>query len=125
MRIVCEACEIAFMVIEHFLLLFLYIYNYIFFSRPLSIFLHYFSVLALYPEPSTRSYEIRIYLHRSALRAVQAYNTPNSCGECLLVNPFGVRPFPTGYSLYALNPLLQGLEPGPAQSTLTELHCWC
>ena len=34
MRIVCEACEIAFMVIEHFLLLFLYIYNYIFFSPP-------------------------------------------------------------------------------------------
>ena len=42
---------------------------------------------------------------------------------CLVL--IGVRPIPTGYSLYALNPLLPGLKPGPAQSTLTELHCWC
>ena len=89
-----------------------------------------FPVQALYPEPRTRLYEICIYLHCSSLRAlncrlVQAYETPNSCGEGLLSNLFRVRPIPTGYSLCALNPLLPGLEPGPAQSTLTELHCWC
>ena len=60
-----------------------------------------FPVRALYPEPRTRPYEIRIYLHRSSLRvlncrSVQAYKTPNSCGEGLLVNLFGVRPIPTG-----------------------------
>ena len=89
-----------------------------------------FSSGALYPEPRTRLYEIPIYLYRSSLWelncwSVQAYKTPNSCGEGLLGNLFRVRPIPTGYSLYALNPLLPGLEPGPAQSTLTELHCWC
>ena len=73
------------------------------FLRPLGILLHYFPVRALYPEPRTRLYEIHIYLHRSSLRAlncwsVQAYKTPNSCGECLLVNLLGVRPIPTGYS---------------------------
>ena len=40
--------------------------------RPLGIVLHYFPVQALYPEPRTRPYEICIYLHRSALRALTA-----------------------------------------------------
>ena len=89
-----------------------------------------FPVQTLYLEPRSRPYEIRIYLHCSSLRAlncrsVQAYMTPNSCGEGLHVNLFGVRPIPTGYSLHALNPLLPGLEPGPPKSTLIELHCWC
>ena len=35
-------------------------------------------------------------------RSVQAYETPNSCGEGLLGNLFGVRLIPTGYSLYAI-----------------------
>ena len=91
-----------------------------------------FPVWALYPEPRTRTrlYEIRIHLHCSLLRTlncrlVKAYKTPNSCGEGLLGNLLGVRPIPTRYSLHALNPLLPGLKPGPAYSTLTELHCWC
>ena len=63
-----------------------------------------FPVRAFYPEPRTRPYEIHIYLYGSLLKAlnclsVLAYKTPNSCGEGLL-------------------------EPGPAQWTLTELHCW-
>ena len=41
-----------------------------YFFRPLGILLHYFLVRALYLEPRTRPYEIRIYLHRSALRAL-------------------------------------------------------
>ena len=47
-------------------------------------------------------------------QSVQAYKTPNSCGEGLLGNLFGVKPIPTGYSLYTLNPLLPGLEHRPA-----------
>ena len=44
-----------------------------------------FPVGALYPEPRTQLYEIGIYRHCSSLRAlVQAYKTPNSCGEGLL-----------------------------------------
>ena len=34
-----------------------------FFFRPLGILLHYFSVQALYPEPRTRLYEIRIEIY--------------------------------------------------------------
>jgi hypothetical protein len=53
-------------------------------------------------------------------RSVQAYKTRNSCREGLLYNHLGVRPVPTGYSLYALNPLLSGLEPRTPQSTLAK-----
>ena len=74
------------------------------FFCPLGILLHYIQCGRFNPEPRTRPYEIRIYLHGSLLKAlnclsVLAYKTPNSCGEGLL-------------------------EPGPAQWTLTELHCW-
>ena len=49
-----------------------FIIIYFFFFRPLGISLHYFPVRALYPEPRTRPYEICIYLHCSALRALTA-----------------------------------------------------
>ena len=52
MRIVCEACEIAFMVIEHFLLLFLYIYNYIFFFAPKAYFYIIFQCWRCFRNPA-------------------------------------------------------------------------
>ena len=42
----------------------------IFFFRPMGILLHYFPVGALYLEPRTKPYEIRLYLHCSLLRAL-------------------------------------------------------
>ena len=62
--------------IANFLLFFYFFkyffYYYFFLFRPLGISLHFFLVRALYPEPRTRPYEIRIYLHHSALRAFTA-----------------------------------------------------
>ena len=40
-------------------------------------------------------------------------------------NLLGVRPNPTVYSLYALNPPSPGFEPRTPQSTLAELHFRC
>jgi hypothetical protein len=73
--------------------------------------IQYFPVQALYQEPCTRPYEIRIYLHSSVLRALtagqfRAYKARNSCEEGLLYNLLGVRPVPTRYSLYALKSIL-------------------
>ena len=85
-----------------------------------------FLVQALYPEPRTRPrYAYIVILSQCAQsvdsRSVQAYKTPNSCGDGLLCNLFGVRPIPTVYSLCALNPHLPGLEPGPAPLALAQV----
>jgi hypothetical protein len=45
--------------------------SFFFFCAPGHI-IQYFPVQALYPEPCTRPYGIRIYLHSSALRALTA-----------------------------------------------------
>ena len=83
-------------------------------------------VRALYPDTRTRPYEIRIYLHHSVLIALTASpfrptRPPTVVGKVCLVTYLESGLFP----LDALNPLLPGLEPGTAQLTLTELHCWC
>jgi hypothetical protein len=54
-----------------FLLIFLFLFLFFFFVPPGHI-IQYFPVQALYPEPCTRPYGIRIYLHSSALRALTA-----------------------------------------------------
>jgi hypothetical protein len=48
-----------------------YLFFFYFFCAPGHI-IRYFLVQALYPEPCTRPYGIRIYLHSSALRALTA-----------------------------------------------------
>ena len=75
-----------------------YIYIF-FFWRPLGILPHYFQCRRCIwnPAPGRMKYA-HIFIG-------EAYKTPNSCGEGLLVNLFGVSPIPTGYSLRALNPL--------------------
>ena len=83
----------------------------------------------LFPEPCRMRYAIT---HISSFqfaqsidcRLVQVYKTPNSCGEGLLCNLFGVRPIPTRYSLYALNPVLPGLEPGPTDEVCVISGNW-
>ena len=97
----------------------------LFFFAPPGHFATLFPVRVLYSEPATGSMRYAYIFRVLNGRSVRAFKTPNSCAEGLLVNLFGVRPIPTEYSLHALNPLLPGLEPRPAQSTLTELDCWC
>jgi hypothetical protein len=99
--------------------------EYLFFCAPGHI-IQYFPVQALYPEPCTRPYQIRIYHHSSVLRALTAgrfrpTRPATVVGKaCFIYNLLGVRPAPTVYSLYALNPLLPGLEPRIPQSTLAK-----
>ena len=80
-----------------------------------------FPVRVLYPEPRTQPYEIPIYCHSSTAQSILL---PVGSGlqdsqwlwvrPGLLDNLFGVRPIPTGYCLYTLNPPLLGFEPiGP------------
>ena len=85
-----------------------------------------FPVQALYPEPRTRPYDIRIYCHPSLLRALttgrfRPTRPPTVVGKICFVTSSESRPIPTGYSLYALNPLLPGLKPRPAPLALAEV----
>ena len=86
--------------------------NNIFFFQPLGILLHNFSGAVvvsrtLHPAVWDTHISSSQFAQSVDCLSVQAY----SCGEGLLGNLFGVRPIPTRYSLYALHPLLPGLEP--------------